>query len=59
MKYIPEIWNGSLPGHISGKYTDRDLFYSSYVQTYIERDVKYIADIEDTVLFSDFIRSAA
>jgi len=53
------IWNGSLPGHVSGKYTDRDLFYSSYIQTYIERDVKYIADIEDTVLFSDFIRSAA
>ncbi len=53
------IWNGSLPGHISGKYTDRDLFYSSYIQTYIERDVKYIADIEDTVLFGDFIRSAA
>ena len=23
------IWSGSLPGHISGKYTDRDLFYSS------------------------------
>lgn len=53
------IWNGSLPGHISGKYTDRDLFYSSYIQTYIERDVKYIADIEDTVLFGDFIRSSA
>lgn len=53
------IWNGSLPGHVSGKYTDRDLFYSSYIQTYIERDVKYIADIEDTVLFGDFIRSAA
>lgn len=53
------IWNGSLPGHVSGKYTDRDLFYSSYLQTYIERDVKDIADIEDTMLFSDFIRSAA
>ncbi|MBQ2840335.1 MAG: ATP-binding protein [Oscillospiraceae bacterium] len=53
------IWNGSLPGHVSKKYTDRDLFYSSYIQTYIERDVKYIADIEDTVLFGDFIRSAA
>lgn len=53
------IWNGSLPGHVSGKYTDRDLFYSSYIQTYIERDVKYIADIEDNVLFGDFIRSAA
>lgn len=53
------IWSGSLPGHISGKYTDRDLFYSSYLQTYIERDVKEIADIDDTILFSDFIRSAA
>lgn len=53
------IWTGSLPGHVSGKFTDRDLFYSSYIQTYIERDVKYIAEIEDTVLFSDFIRSAA
>ena len=53
------IWNGSLPGHVSGKYTDRDLFYSSYIQTYIERDVKYIANIDDPMLFSDFIRSAA
>ena len=53
------IWSGSLPGHISGKYTDRDLFYSSYIQTYIERDVKEIADIDDTMIFSDFIRSAA
>jgi len=53
------IWSGSMPGHISGKYTDRDLFYSSYLQTYIERDVKEIADIDDTMLFSDFIRSAA
>lgn len=53
------IWNGSLPGHVSGKYTDRDLFYSSYIQTYIERDVKEIAAIEDSMLFNDFIRSAA
>lgn len=53
------IWNGSMPGYISGKYTDRDLFYSSYVQTYIERDVKETADIENTLLFGDFIRSAA
>ena len=53
------IWSGSLPGHISGKFTDRDLFYSSYLQTYIERDVKEIADIDDTMIFSDFIRSAA
>lgn len=53
------IWNGSMPGHISGKYTDRDLFYSSYLQTYIERDIRDFANITDTLQFTDFIRSAA
>lgn len=53
------IWQGALPGHISGKFTDRELFYSSYLQTYIERDVREEADISDSLLFSDFIRSAA
>ena len=33
------IWDGALPGHRSGKYKDRDVFYSSYIQTYIDRDV--------------------
>ena len=59
MKYTDVYGVALLPGHISGKYTDRDLFYSSYLQTYIERDVKEIADIDDTMIFSDFIRSAA
>lgn len=31
------IWDGALPGHRSGKYKDRDVFYSSYIQTYIDR----------------------
>ncbi len=53
------IWNGSMPGHISGKYTDRDLFYSSYLQTYIERDIRDFANITDVLQFTDFIRSAA
>ena len=29
------IWRGSMPGLVSGKFTDRDVFYSSYLQTYI------------------------
>ena len=29
------IWNGGMPGLISGKFTDRDVYYSSYIQTYI------------------------
>ena len=52
------IWNGSLPGYISGKYTDRELFYSSYLQTYIQRDVKEMADVDNTMLFNDFVRAA-
>ncbi len=53
------IWKGSMPGIASGKYTDRDVFYSSYIQTYIERDVSELIDRVDKLQFSDFIRSAA
>ena len=53
------IWLGSMPGLVSGKFTDRDVFYSSYVQTYIERDVSGMIEKVDQLLFSDFIRSAA
>ena len=53
------IWNGSMPGLISGRYTDRDVFYSSYLQTYIDRDVSEQVDLADKLLFRDFIRAAA
>jgi predicted AAA+ superfamily ATPase len=53
------LWNGSLPGHISGKHPKRDLFYSSYLQTYIERDIKDMFGGVDHLQFSDFIRAAA
>ena len=53
------IWNGSMPGLISGKYTDRDVFYSSYLQTYIDRDVTEQINLVDKLLFRDFIRAAA
>lgn len=53
------IWNGSMPGLVSGKYTDRDVFYSSYVQTYIDRDVTEQILLTDKLLFRDFIRAAA
>jgi len=53
------IWRGSLPGFASGKFSDRDVFYSSYVQTYIDRDVSEIIERVDKLLFQDFIRAAA
>ena len=53
------IWKGSMPGYVSGKYTDRDVFYSSYLQTYIERDVGELVTGVDKLQFHDFIRAAA
>ena len=53
------IWNGGMPGHRSGKYADRDVFYSSYIQTYINRDVSDMIPGIDKLLFADFIRAAA
>ena len=53
------IWNGGMPGHRSGKFTDRDVFYSSYIQTYIDRDVSDMIPGVDKLLYADFIRAAA
>lgn len=53
------IWKGSLPGYRSGKFKDREVFYSSYVQTYIDRDVSELVSGVDKLLFQDFIRAAA
>lgn len=53
------IWRGSLPGYVSGKFTNRDVFYSSYLQTYIDRDVSELVALTDKLLFQDFVRAAA
>ena len=53
------IWNGAMPGHRSGKFTDRDVFYGSYIQSYIDRDVSDMIPGVDKLLYADFIRAAA
>jgi predicted AAA+ superfamily ATPase len=53
------IWNGSMPGFISGKYPDRELFYSSYLSTYVSRDIGDMVNNINTYAFTDFIRAAA
>lgn len=53
------IWKGGLPGLASGKYTNRDVFYSSYLQTYLARDIKEEISLKEDTLFIDFIRAAA
>jgi len=53
------IWEGSMPGHISGKFPNRNIFYSSYLQTYIQRDIGDMLSRVDSLRFEDFIRAAA
>lgn len=53
------IWRGSLPAHISGKHKNRDVFYSSYIDSYIDRDIRDMVLLKDEFLFRDFVRAAA
>ena len=54
-----EIWRGAMPGLVSGEFTNRDVFYSSYVQTYIERDVRDIFSGVDPIAFSNLLAAVA
>jgi predicted AAA+ superfamily ATPase len=53
------IWRGSLPAIALNEALDRDLFYSSYVQTYLQRDVRDLARVGDEMAFLRFMRAAA
>jgi len=52
------IWRGAFPVMYSSKI-DRDLFYSSYVQTYLQRDIRDLAHIGDIHTFLKFLRATA
>ena len=53
------IWRGSFPKLIVDKKMSREMFYNSYIQTYIERDVKDFIKISDTIAFANFIVAVA
>ena len=53
------IFAGSMPAIISHKNTNSQIFYSSYLNTYIERDVKELVDNIDSLKFFRFITSVA
>jgi len=54
-----QIWHGSFPAIATNDQIDRDLFYSSYVQTYLQRDVKALASVGNELAFMKFLRAAA
>jgi predicted AAA+ superfamily ATPase len=55
------IWQGSFPRIITNKNASaaRKLFYDSYIQTYIERDVKNFYNIENEINFYNFLVAVA
>ena len=53
------IWQGSMPGLVSGAFPDRNIYYSSYVSTYIERDVKELSGDIDALKFNRFVTAVA
>ncbi len=54
-----DIWLGSLPALTAGPAQDRDLFYGSYLQTYLQRDVKDLAQVGDEGAFVRFLGACA
>jgi len=57
------IWKGSYPALFTALSNDSDkdwhLFYDSYIQTYIERDVKQIINVSNELQFVNFVRVLA
>jgi predicted AAA+ superfamily ATPase len=53
------IWEGGLPEPYVDKKVERERYYSSYVQSYIERDVRDFYNIEKPIQFFDFISVVA
>ena len=53
------LWRGSMPGLISGQAPDRNVFYSSYLSTYVERDVREFSGNVDALKFNRFVTAVA
>jgi predicted AAA+ superfamily ATPase len=53
------IWKGSYPALFTRSDKDWQLFYDSYMQTYVERDVKQIIKVSNELLFTNFMQVLA
>lgn len=53
------IYRGSMPAVIGGANSNIQIFYSSYLSTYIERDVKELSEAIDSLKFLRFITAVA
>ena len=53
------IWRGDFPAIALDDLMDWNLFYSSYLQTYLQRDIRDLARVGDEISFLRFLRAAA
>lgn len=53
------LWKGCMPGLVGRPNSERPVYYSSYLSTYVERDVRELSGVIDALKFLRFITSAA
>jgi len=53
------LWNGCMPGLAAGQFEGREMFYSSYLSTYLERDFRDLSNAIDALKFIRFITAVA
>ena len=58
-EFFKQIWRGSYPGIITRDDSDWNIFFDSYINTYIERDVRDLTQVADLGKFHSFIKAAA
>lgn len=63
MLNTPEVFQrihqGWMPALVTGTYSNASIFYSSYIDTYMERDVRRLSNDIDSLKFLRFLRSVA
>ena len=53
------LWRGAMPALVSGQMADRNVFYASYLATYVERDVRELSGSVDALKFNRFVTAVA
>ena len=53
------IWRGSMPELCANPDFDWQMFYAAYIKTYIERDVRDLAQVGDELKFLQFMTTCA
>jgi uncharacterized protein len=54
-----DIWKGSFPALVTGEVRDWEIFYSSYLRTYLERDVRDLTQVGNEGAFLKFLKACA